>query len=188
MATHTKHNEVNEIYFCTLTNYRWLPLFDEAEAYVAVYKWFEHLTKDGCHILAYVIMPNHLHCLLFPTKREKPLNRLMSEGKRFMAYAIVDNLKKEGKSGILNALKEGVQENEKKKGKKHQVFRLSFDARKCFDEKMVEQKLNYIHHNPVSGKWRIVDNFVNYKHSSAAYYELGAENKYVTHYKNVNSV
>ena len=48
---------------------------------------------------------------------------------------------------------------------------------------MVEQKLEYTHHNPVSGKWNLVDDFVNYPHSSAAYYELGKENKYITHYK-----
>ena len=61
--------------------------------------------------------------------------------------------------------------------------RLSFDARKCFGEKMVEQKLEYIHHNPVSGKWNLVDDFVDYPHSSAAYYELGKENLYITYYK-----
>ena len=188
LATHTKHNEVNETYFCTLTNYRWLPLFEEAQAYDVAYKWFEYLIKDSCHISAYVIMPNHLHCLLYPTNREKPLNKLVSEGKRFMAYAIIKKLRTFGKLEMLRTLEEGVQENEKKKGKKHQVFRLSFDARKCLEEKMVEQKLDYIHLNSVSGKWKLVDDFVNYKHSSAAYYELGLENKFVTHYKNVNDV
>lgn len=185
MSTHTVHREVNEIYFCTITCYKWLPLFEEACAYNAVYNWFEHLRIDGCHVLAYVIMPNHLHCLLFPTHREKLLNRLVGEGKRFMAYSITGNLKKLGKYGLLKKLAEGVQRNEKKKGKKHQVFRLSFDARICFDEKMVEQKLEYIHDNPVSGKWNLSDDFVGYSHSSAAYYELGAENKFVTHYKDI---
>ena len=69
-----------------------------------------------------------------------------------MAYAIVKKLGKLKKYEPLKLLAAGVQENERKKGKKHQVFRLSFDARKCFDEKMVEQKVEYIHHNPVSGR------------------------------------
>lgn len=69
-------------------------MFDEASAYGAVYNWFGHLQKDGCEILGYVIMPNHLHCLLFPARADKSLNKLVSEGKRFMSYAIVNGLKK----------------------------------------------------------------------------------------------
>ena len=130
-------------------------------------------------------MPNHLHCLLLPTRPEKSLNKLVSEGKRFMAYGIVNSLKKLNKHNLLNQLREGVQENEMKKGKQHQVFKLSFNAKVCFDEKMIEQKLDYIHHNPVSGKWSLVDDYVKYKHSSAVYYELNFKNKYITHYKDI---
>lgn len=183
MSTHKLHTECHEVYFCTLTCYQWRPLFEQAQAYSAVYKWFEYLKKDNCHILAYVIMPNHLHCLLYPTNTDKSLNHLTSEGKRFMAYAIVSQLKKLGQHRLLQGLVAGVQANEKKKGKKHQVFRLSFDARKCFDEKMVAQKMDYIHHNPVSGKWNLVEDFVDYPHSSASYYELSRKNDYITHYK-----
>lgn len=131
-------------------------------------------------------MPNHIHCLLFPTDTQRTLNLLVGEGKRFMAYEIVNTLKKSEKLKLLHTLEQGVSDNEKKVGKLHQVFQLSFDARLCFDEKMLEQKLNYIHHNPVSGKWNLVNDFVKYPHSSAAYYELGVENKYITHYKDVN--
>ena len=186
MATHRQHTELHETYFCTLTCYRWLPLLEEANAYEAVYTWFEHLQKTDCLILGYVIMPNHIHTLLFPTNPDKPLNRLVREGKRFMAYAIVRKLKTLEKHSLLQQLREGVQANERKKGKKHQVFRLSFDARLCFTEKMLEQKLDYIHHNPVSGKWNLVDDFTRYLHSSAAYYELGSPNRYVTHYRKVS--
>jgi len=140
-----------------------------------VYHWFEHLRKEACYVTGYVIMPNHLHVLLFPTQAEKSLNKLVGEGKRFMAYDIVKKLKEQGKIAMLKKLEEGVDENEKKKGKRHQVFRLSFDARKCFSEKMIEQKLDYIHHNPVSGKWNLVNDFAAYEHSSAGFYET--ENK-----------
>ena len=110
---------------------------------------------------------------------------LVGEGKRFMAYDIVNNLLKANKTGLLKVVKQGVNESELKVGKKHQVFELSFDARKCFDRQMVEQKLDYIHYNPVNGKWALVEDFVEYQHSSAAFYELGSKNKYVTHYRDV---
>jgi hypothetical protein len=77
-----------------------------------------------------------------------------------------------------------VQKGEIKKGKNHQVFRLSFDARKCFNMKMLEQKLDYIHHNPVNGKWKLVEDYTQYEHSSASFYEENEEVRFGgMHYK-----
>jgi REP element-mobilizing transposase RayT len=175
VSTHTTHNEHHEVYFCTVTCYKWLPLFHKADAYHSVYRWFDQLKRDGCYVVGYVIMPNHFHVLLYPTHTGTSLNKLVGEGKRFMAYDIVNGLKKSGKMELLIGLSEGVDNNEKTKGKKHQVFQLSFDARKCYNEKMIEQKLDYIHHNPVKGKWSLVEDFTLYEHSSAGFYEVGME-------------
>jgi hypothetical protein len=38
-------------------------------------------------------------------------------------------------------------------------------------DKFLQQKLDYIHHNPISGKWNLADTFIDYKHSSAGFYE-----------------
>src|SRR5690606_346713 len=165
----------------------WLPLIEESQCYDAVYRWFEHLKTDGCHVVGYVIMPNHFHVLLYPTHTGTSINKMIGECKRFMAYDIVQSLRHQGKKALLEQLAEGVQLNEKAKGKKHQVFRLSFDSRKCFSEKMLEQKLDYIHHNPVRGKWNLVEDFTLYKHSSASFYEFGVASRVeVTHYKDLN--
>jgi hypothetical protein len=32
--------------------------------------------------------------------------------------------------------------------------------------------MDYIHRNPVSGKWSLVKDFTTYEHSSASFYEL----------------
>jgi REP element-mobilizing transposase RayT len=187
MSLHQQHNEAHQIYFCTITCYKWLPLFYESNAYHSVYKWFDHLIKDGCFVVGYVIMPNHLHVLLYPSHSGTSLNKLVGEGKRFMAYSIVSGLKKAGKTALLKEMEEGVEPKEKRIGKKHQVFRLSFDARICYNEAMVEQKLDYIHHNPANGKWSLVEDFTLYPHSSAGFYEREQGNKYVTHYKELGS-
>ena len=49
----------------------------------------------------------------------------------------------------------------------------AFDAKPCFTQKMIEQKLDYIHRNPVSGRWNLVDDYVKYEHSSACFYNIG---------------
>lgn len=186
MALHRIHNESHQVYFCTITCYKWLPLIEEANAYQSVYRWFDYLKNDGCRVIGYVIMPNHFHVMLYPTHTGTSINKMVGECKRFMAYDIVQSLKKSGKTGVLERLAAGVQPRERFKGKLHQVFRLSFDARKCLDEKMVWQKLDYMHRNPVSGKWKLVDDFTKYPHSSAGYYELGVRGKFdVFHYKDL---
>ena len=104
-----------------------------------------------------------------------------------MAYDIVNSLKRQGKESLLQELQFGVQRKEKLKGKIHQVFKPSFDAKQCFTEGMIEQKLEYIHHNPVKGKWRLVDDFTEYPYSSAGFYELDRVGIVdIRHYKDLN--
>jgi hypothetical protein len=75
---------------------------------------------------------------------------------------------------------------ERAKGKNHEVFISSFDGRICYTREIVEQKLDYIHHNPVSGKWNLVKDFVDYEHSSASFYEKGVHRHFkVTHYQDL---
>ena len=129
-------------------------------------------------------MPNHLHAWLYPT--QDSLNKLTANGKRFMAYEMVKRLEQLKRYTLLRESEQGVQPNERRKGKKHQVFRLSFDACKCFDEKMVEQKLDYLHHNPVQGKLNLAEDYADCQHSSAQFYATGVHGVYeVTHYKEI---
>ena len=185
MATHKQHLE-STTYFVTFTCYKWLALFEVTNSYSSVYNWFEIMKAKGADVLGYVLMPNHVHCLIHIANDSINLNKLVANGKRFMAYEIVSILKENNRIDMLDLLKKGVQKKELKKGKKHQVFRALFDAKPCFDQSMVEQKLTYIHANPVSGKWNLVTDFVDYKHSSASFYENGDKSLFeVTHYKDI---
>lgn len=103
--------------------------------------------------VAYVIMPNHLHCILHFPKADFNLNTIIGNAKRFMAYEIVKRLKEIKETGLLELLAAGVTEREKRKSQLHKVFKESFDAKPIFSDKFLMQKLDYIHHNPVSGNW-----------------------------------
>src|SRR3954470_14027031 len=100
MSLHSEHTENFEVYFCTVTCYKWLPLFEQAQAYHSVYRWFDHLKDDGCLLLGYVIMPNHFHVLLYTTHTGTSLSKIVGDGKRFMAYDIVNALKKAGDTAV----------------------------------------------------------------------------------------
>jgi hypothetical protein len=74
----------------------------------------------------------------------------------------------------------GIKQREARKGQIHKVFEDSFDAKECCSEEIIFQKLDYIHHNPVSKKWNLVSDFACYEHSSACFYESG-----IKKYKNL---
>jgi putative transposase len=49
-------------------------------------------------------------------------------------------------------------------------------AIRLYSEKVMLQKLNYIHANPLSKGWKLVSDPCDYKYSSAAYYEMNDKN------------
>jgi len=95
MPIHTRTNKEG-IYFITFTCYGWLPLFEVSNGFDAVYHFFKALTMQGHTVLAYVIMPNHVHFLLH-YNGGKSLNTVMGNGKRFMAYEIIKLLEQKKK-------------------------------------------------------------------------------------------
>ena len=161
------------MYYCTFTCYNWIPLIDKTNSYDIIYNWFSILAKDKIEVVAFVIMPNHIHCILYFPEPGFDLNKIIGNGKRFMAYEIIARLKNTQQNQMLFTLSNAVTANEKKKGQLHRVFKNSFDAKAIFSEKFLLQKINYIHHNPVSGKWVLANDFVLYEHSSASFYEDG---------------
>jgi REP element-mobilizing transposase RayT len=177
VSTHRIHSEKDTYYFITFTCYKWLPLFEVTNIYDYLHFWFEKLRAKGCLLVGYVIMPNHLHLVVYVNSKNKSLNRTIAESKRFLAYEIVKRLCTSKNDTLIQILKEGVQINERAKGKKHQVFRLSFDAKEISEDE-VGKALDYIHHNPVKGKWNLVDDFTIFTYSSAGFYENGTTSFY----------
>jgi hypothetical protein len=45
MSPKLKFAEPVGVYFITITCFNWLPLFDIADSYDAVYKWFQYLKR-----------------------------------------------------------------------------------------------------------------------------------------------
>ena len=178
MATKQQVSEANGAYFITVTCHGWMNLFDRADAYDAVYTWFNVLKKKGHYIPAYVIMPNHFHVLIAFSGVSTNINRVVDNGKRFMAYDILEKLKKKNAANILNQLSQAVTKFDKKRGKLHEVFEPSFDIKECLTKKFLLQKIDYIHNNPCRGKWLLAPSPALYVHSSGGYYEDGVQGIY----------
>ena len=137
MPVHTKIDKPG-IYFITFTCFKWLPLIELSGGHDAVYNFFTALLKQQHTVLAYVIMPNHLHLLLH-YNGGKILNTVIGNGKRFMAYELVRLLEQKGELNLLQKLQTAVKDKDRSRGKKHEVWIDGFDVKEC------KTSLDYLH-------------------------------------------
>lgn len=183
--------EYDGIYFITITSCKWMNLFELSKGYDAVYKWFDYLKSQGHYILGYVIMPNHLHCLIaFTHTKGKSINSIVGNGKRFMAYDIVSRLKEKNEDELLANLILSVNETDRKRENFMKCLNHPLIGKRAIQSACyIEQKLKYMHENPCRGKWSLAESPSNYKHSSAKYYLTGEHSFYeVTNYGQMSEI
>ena len=177
------------IFFITATCHDWLPLIEQTNSYDSVYKWFDHLKSKGHYVVGYIIMPNHLHALIGFQNTGKSINTIIGNGKRFMAYEIIQRLKEQDKHDLLHCLQQAVENKDRQRNKQHEVWSDSFDWKDCRGEDFIKQKLDYIHKNPCRGKWNLAASPEEYPHSSAYFYATGIQGVYpVTSYMELKDV
>ena len=142
-----QHYQPNgHIYYVTTNVYQRLPIFTRPSFIIPLidslnYYRFQH----QCKLLGYVIMPDHLHLLLFPIGESK-LDEFMRDYKRFTAGRIVRQAKVEGLAAWVQAFEAAGSETNRGE---HKVWQDSYWDKNIFTERFLRQKLNYIHRNPV---------------------------------------
>ncbi len=97
MSVRQLHKEFDTFYFITFTCFRWISLFEITNLYNFIYKCFDINKAKRIYTCGYVIMPNHLHTVIYTKNSEDTINLIIGETKRFMAYEIVKRLKKSEK-------------------------------------------------------------------------------------------
>ena len=177
------------VFFITFTCFRWLHLFEITNSYDLVYKWFDVLKEKGHYIVGYEIMPNHLHAVIAFRKNGKSINTIIGNGKRMMAYEIVRRLNERNRNDILSLMESAVNKSDKSRSKLHEVWEDSFDWKYLYTDKLIIQKLDYMHWNPCVGKWKLVENPEDYIHGSAKFYILDEQGNYpVTSYTDLEDI
>ncbi len=69
------------------------------------------------------------------------------------------------------------------KDRKYQFWERNPLTSRLPSEELIVQKINYIHANPIRGKWNLCKEFTDYKYSSASfYYSESKEWDFLTHY------
>ena len=112
----------------------------------------------GFLLLAYVVMPDHLHLV---TDNRHPASEVLRFVKGIIAHDLIEHLKKEGCVTSLQKLRH----EEGKRRHRHSVWGHESNVVSVFSENVLMQKVNYVHLNPVRTK--LVERSVDYRWSSA---------------------
>lgn len=129
-------------------------------------------TNRKVFIHAFVIMPNHVHLLWSP----HPTARDYNYAHAFTSYT-AHIFKQIMPIDLLNTYRVN---------KDDRLYNFWQEKPHSFEidtRRSAEQKLDYIHHNPVEGVWNLADTYLDYPYSSARYYELDeTDYRFLTHY------
>lgn len=173
------------IYFCTFSCWGHHHLIARTNLYDAIYEKLERWVDKGCTVVGYVIMPNHVH-LLIHVPEQHSVNQVLSDCKRWLAKVMIDRLTLAKDEFMLFNLQRNVDSSRYTKGQWHRAWEPSSDIKLCFNERMIEQKLLYIHNNPLQAHWELASRAEHYPHSSAGFYATGAgENARIQHWSSV---
>lgn len=99
----------------------------------------------ACKLLAYVIMHDHLHLLLWPHDA-RLITDFMRDFKRFTSGRITRQAKVEGKTEWIEKFEQGGTVTDRAE---HKVWQDGFWEQTIYTEDFLRQKLDYIHLNPV---------------------------------------
>ena len=71
----------NNTYFITFTILDWKHIFTQDKYCQLVFKWFDYMRKKYDNkIYGYVIMPNHIHALIYLTDKSSHISKLIQNG------------------------------------------------------------------------------------------------------------
>jgi len=159
----------NNTYYLTFTILGWRKLFINDEYCQSVTKWFDYCRENYKNkIQGYVIMPDHIHVLMYITGQSPHLPVLIMNAKRFISYELVKLLQQDKHFEILKYFSIFART---KYRAHHKLFTDGYDSLIIQSQKFFLQKLNYIHNNPVRAG--LVKEPEAYRYSSASNYTNG---------------
>lgn len=171
-----KTMELNEVYFYTSTILNWQKLLVLDKYKDIIISSLKYLVeKEKIEVYAFVIMPNHIHLIwkmLAMNGKEMPHASFM----KYTAHQFLNDLTIHHPK-VLPYFESSSGERE------YQFWERNSLPIHLYTDSVLQQKLQYIHFNPVAKKWNLAEDFVSYKYSSAKFYEEGIDDfGFLKHY------
>jgi REP element-mobilizing transposase RayT len=163
--------------FFTATILSWKKLLQPDKYKQIIADSLNFLVQDGrVWVYGFVIMPNHIH-VLWRMRKPHLRENVQRDFLKFTAQKIKIDLHKNYQE-VLVHLKSTQND------RLYQIWERNPLSIYCYSIETVEQKLNYIHQNPVNTKWNLADIPENYHYSSARYYFCNQDDfQFITHYR-----
>jgi putative transposase len=159
-------NETNKVYFFTATIHNWFPLLAEDNNQQLITDYLKKLSDEKyLTVYGFVLMPNHLHIIW----KQNKLNGKETPQASFLKYTGHEFLKK------LKTKSKSFAYEVQAANKKHEIWQRDSLSIEIYSRVVAKQKLDYIHSNPVSGKWQLSIDDLSYYFSSARFYENGID-------------
>ena len=137
-----------------------MPLLDSLNFYRHSYEF---------KLLGYVIMPDHVHFIIWPSAK-KAVEAFLRSFKEFTAKRIIQLAEVEKTPNWVNAFRQAGAETRRSKNK---VWQDSYWDENVFTGDFLKQKLQYMHNNPVRAG--LVSQPEDYPYSSYRNYENDQE-------------
>ena len=151
-------------HFITCTILHWIPIFTRVETTDIIYESLKYLQKsDNLKLHAYVILENHLHLVA----SSDDIGKSMRKFKTHTAKEILKYLQEKNVKTILEQL--AFYKKAHKKNATYQLWQEGIQPKLIVNEKMMIDRINYIHHNPV--KRGYIDDAKCWRYSSARNYK-----------------
>ena len=162
-----KNRITGEVFFVKDTVVDWVDIFTRPIYRHIIIESLQYCQKEkGLIIYAWVIMTNHMY-MIVGSKGENKVSDILRDFKKFTSKEIIRSLLVEStesrREWMLNRF-EYAGKNDKKI-KNYRFWQEGNDAQEIFLNDYFNQKLNYIHDNPVKAEF--VNRAEDYKYSSA---------------------
>jgi putative transposase len=170
MSSKYKFHNPEGIYFVTFAVVRWIDVFTRNRYREILLESFRYCQKEkGLRIHAWVIMTNHVHMIVSAAKGFL-LENIMRDLKKYTSSQIIKTIRENNtesrKEWLLKAFEEEGEKNSN--NTVYQFWQQDNHPVELIGNKMMDQKLEYIHNNPVEQGF--VNKAEDYPWSSIANY------------------
>lgn len=171
MPTGYQIKEQDKLHFVTLQVVEWVDIFTRQNYRDIIITNLAYCQKNkGLEIYVWVIMSNHIHLLVRSEK--EALSDVLRDFKSYTSKKIIeeiDSCNESRKDWMLKIFRDAAFKH--KRNSEHQFWTHENHAEYIFSNKFIEQKIDYIHNNPVRAG--IVEKPEEYRYSSAIDYAGG---------------
>ena len=151
MSRNYKFHNPKGIYFVSFAIVEWIDVFTRNQYKDIIIKSLEYSQKEkGMEIYAWCIMTNQVHLIFRSIKKQKP-ELLLGDIKRYTSKAIIkailENSRESRKEWLLEQFKKAGAKSSNVN--KYQFWRHDNKPIELWSNKVIDEKINYIHNNPV---------------------------------------